>query len=105
MPENAVKVDRSTKWGNPFTLRAAKQAGCRGSDELLRAYCTDMFRAWITGFPANLHEPDFMPEGRAYILGHIDQLRGHNLACWCPLDQPCHTDVLLELANREGRHG
>lgn len=26
-------------------------------------------------------------------------LRGHDLACWCPLDQPCHADVLLELAN------
>jgi hypothetical protein len=24
-------------------------------------------------------------------------LRGHDLACWCPLDQPCHADVLLEL--------
>jgi hypothetical protein len=27
-------------------------------------------------------------------------LRGHDLACWCPLDQLCHADVLLELANR-----
>lgn len=27
-------------------------------------------------------------------------LRGKDLACWCPLDQPCHADVLLELANR-----
>jgi hypothetical protein len=27
-------------------------------------------------------------------------LRGKNLACWCPLDKPCHADVLLELANR-----
>jgi hypothetical protein len=26
-------------------------------------------------------------------------LRGKNLACWCPLDQPCHADVLLEMAN------
>ena len=26
-------------------------------------------------------------------------LRGHDLACWCPLDQPCHADVLLEVAN------
>ena len=25
-------------------------------------------------------------------------LRGHDLACWCPLDVPCHADVLLELA-------
>lgn len=28
------------------------------------------------------------------------ELAGKNLACWCPLDQPCHADVLLELANR-----
>jgi Domain of unknown function (DUF4326) len=26
-------------------------------------------------------------------------LAGKDLACWCPLDQPCHADVLLELAN------
>jgi hypothetical protein len=30
----------------------------------------------------------------------LSPLRGHDLACWCPLDQPCHADVLLELANR-----
>jgi hypothetical protein len=29
------------------------------------------------------------------------ELGGKNLACWCPLDQPCHADVLLELANPE----
>jgi hypothetical protein len=22
-----------------------------------------------------------------------------DLACWCPLDQPCHADVLLAVAN------
>lgn len=27
------------------------------------------------------------------------ELRGRNLVCWCPLDQPCHGDVLLEVAN------
>jgi hypothetical protein len=26
------------------------------------------------------------------ILQHIEHLRGKNLACWCPLDQPCHAD-------------
>jgi hypothetical protein len=26
-------------------------------------------------------------------------LTGKDLACWCPLNQPCHADVLLELAN------
>ncbi len=28
-------------------------------------------------------------------------LRGHDLACFCAQDRPCHADVLLELANRE----
>jgi len=29
----------------------------------------------------------------------VATLSGKNLACWCPLDQPCHADVLLNLAN------
>ncbi len=29
------------------------------------------------------------------------ELRGKDLACWCPLDRPCHADVLLELANED----
>jgi hypothetical protein len=27
-------------------------------------------------------------------------LAGRDLACWCPLDQPCHADVLLGLASQ-----
>lgn len=33
----------------------------------------------------------------------VDEVRqalaGRDLACWCPLDQPCHADVLLAIAN------
>ncbi|HEY9371501.1 DUF4326 domain-containing protein [Streptomyces sp.] len=29
----------------------------------------------------------------------VRELAGRDLACWCPLDQPCHADVLLEIAN------
>jgi hypothetical protein len=32
-------------------------------------------------------------------LDLIGELRGKNLACWCKLDQPCHADVLLRMAN------
>jgi hypothetical protein len=38
---------------------------------------------------------------RSEYLEQMADLRGKNLACWCPLDQPCHADVLLEIANRE----
>jgi len=27
------------------------------------------------------------------------ELRGKDLMCWCPLDQRCHADILLEIAN------
>lgn len=27
------------------------------------------------------------------------ELRGKNLMCFCPLDQPCHADILLRIAN------
>jgi hypothetical protein len=27
------------------------------------------------------------------------ELRGLDLACYCPVDQPCHADVLIEVAN------
>ena len=36
----------------------------------------------------------------SYVTRHIHELRGKDLMCWCPLDQPCHADVLLELANK-----
>jgi len=29
----------------------------------------------------------------------VRELRGKDLACWCKPNQPCHADVLLELAN------
>jgi hypothetical protein len=32
-------------------------------------------------------------------MDNIHELRGKHLACWCPLNEPCHADVLLRLAN------
>jgi hypothetical protein len=29
------------------------------------------------------------------------RLKGKNLVCWCPLDVPCHADILLKIANEE----
>jgi Domain of unknown function (DUF4326) len=33
------------------------------------------------------------------VAKDLSELRGKNLACYCPLDQACHADVLLKLAN------
>lgn len=38
---------------------------------------------------------------RRLAKGDLDiaELRGKDLACFCPLDKPCHADVLIEIAN------
>jgi hypothetical protein len=96
MPENTVSVARPTKWGNPWTVQGYLDAGFRPSREDAVATCVFAFEAWMKGEKHWAHgctQP--APPDPA-------ELRGKNLACWCPLDQPCHADVLLELANREG---
>jgi hypothetical protein len=81
MPPNTVKVDRSTQWGNHDFI-----VGEDGDAE----FCVDMFHHDLDKF--SVFHPD---EYEAFIA----PLRGQDLACWCALDQPCHADVLLELAN------
>jgi len=78
MPPNTVKVDRSTKWGNPYVV-----------DRETPAEAVAAFRAMLARWPRSHPE----------IAQIREQLGGRNLACWCPLDQPCHADVLLEIAN------
>ena len=80
MPRNTVKVDRTTMWGNYIA------ATCCIKD---RAAAVELFRRWVD-------------EGAslAWKARAATDLRGKNLACWCPLDQPCHADVLLEIANQ-----
>jgi len=89
-PAGAVVVARPSKWGNPFSL-ASYRAGHPGADEReLRRLAVADFRALLQGDPAG---------GPPYPRKSIGELAGHDLCCWCPLDQPCHADVLLELAN------
>lgn len=78
MPPNTVKVARPTKWGNPFQV---------SEHGLITA---------INRFKDDICHPN---SRLGFSLADIEQLRGKNLACFCPLDQPCHADILLEIAN------
>ncbi len=81
LPPNTVVVSRPGKWGNPFKI---------GDD--------------VPGLPGiKIDREDachyfaiFLPKPAAEIQR---ELRGKNLACWCPLGEPCHADVLLAIAN------
>lgn len=95
MPENTVKVDRTTKWGNPWRVEDYYNAGYSGSLEVAQQHCVDAFRAIALG---RRHWAHGLPE-EEYKVPDLAPLRGKNLACWCKPGTPCHADVLLELAN------
>jgi hypothetical protein len=40
--------------------------------------------------------------GKRLVIAAKIELRGKNLACWCPFDRPCHADVLIRIANEKG---
>ena len=96
MPENTVKVDRTSKFGNPFT-----------ADRYGREQAVALHRLWMTGemtdeyimgaFPGLIGK--HLVSRRKTMGALLPTLAGKNLACWCSLDGPCHGDTLLELAN------
>jgi len=93
MPPNTVYVGRPSKWGNPFSIGSIYINEKGSIDEHLlfggieitdRKIAVEIFKKQITDKNIELTRRE---------------LKGKNLACWCPLNQPCHADVLLEIAN------
>lgn len=109
MPDNTVYVGRPTKWGNPFKL----------VDGTIFYFCVNrtilnpwiiydhvkddytledllyFYDLWIRGL---LTKDIGLPDPPVEILTKM-LLQNKDLACWCPLDQPCHVDVLIKLFN------
>jgi hypothetical protein len=79
MPEGAVYVGRPTKWGNPNRIGQPYVLGVHSATTAVFCY--------RVGLEESLRK------------AAKQELRGKDLACFCPLDQPCHADVLLEIAN------
>lgn len=125
MPPNTVSVTRPGKWGNPFDFRPsnccwlALSYGCRGDRAGRQEASVKAFREWIEPPPKGKklvrmergirfgNDKEDIQIGPCFVVGPPPtikairaELGGKNLACFCRLDQPCHADVLLELANR-----
>jgi hypothetical protein len=91
MPDGAVYVGRPSPWGNPYTV-GAWDPGYLGTHQVV---CSDDPASHIRSAARAV---EAYAEHVAPWLD-VEPLRGHDLVCWCRLDQPCHADVLLRLAN------
>ena len=80
-PPNSKRVMRPSRFGNPTPV--------------IGEPCKESNRMAVDAYLDYLHEerPDLIPVIK-------DELRGYDLICSCPLDWPCHADVLLEIANK-----
>jgi hypothetical protein len=89
MPANTVSVAKPSRWRPLYSwwvCTGESTAGCR------HAEAVEIFREYM------MRRPRLIEAAR-------QQLRGKNLACWCPLHKPCHADVLIEIANPPTRLG
>ena len=95
MPENTLYVGRPSKWGNPNIV--AEWMDNR-DEYCAREKCRDLFEEMLEEM---IRDGDCFPNkgNDETVEEWLAPLRGKDLACWCPLDQPCHADVLLRLAN------
>ena len=71
IPPNTVYVGRPSFWGNPYKA---------GKTSVSRKKACDAYRFF------------YLPK----IRERLHELNGKNVGCWCPLDEPCHGDILLE---------
>ncbi len=102
MPPGASYVGRPSRRGNPWTVQHEGRFNAWTVLDPIwipwpqRFYCSServalRFAVW-----------KFRRWARSELASRrldVEELRGRDLVCWCPLGWPCHADVLLELAN------
>lgn len=97
MPPNTVSVCRPGKWGNRFVVGDVAQRFSK--EKICETFTIETPEQAVACFREDMENHLANPKARPCIVAALRELRGKNLACWCALDQPCHRDVLLELAN------
>lgn len=83
MPEGGVSCARPHRYSNPFIIGTPENGG-----NITRDMAVSMFR-------------EALIEGRMqFTVAEVRaKLRGLPLGCFCSMDQACHVDVLVAIAN------
>lgn len=105
MPPDVIKVDRSTRWGNPYRIeRCGPFFLVVGDGANGYRFNTGRFESALD---AGRHAVQFFRTALLNERGLVPftpddvrrELRGKDLACWCAPGVDCHADVLIEVAN------
>jgi hypothetical protein len=107
MPPNTVSVTRPGKWGNPFYLINEEGFPWISDARDKSMPCCNHEAFLLVGSSASGENLTWTDARKGVVALFRQQccdrsfaeLRGKNIACWCPTDEPCHGDVILELAN------
>ncbi len=91
MPRSTLYVGRPTKWGNPYRVNE------REAEQMQDWHACSCASVAVIQFRDDLEQGRL----RISVEDVKRELRGKNLACWCPLGEECHADVLLEIANQK----
>lgn len=98
-PEGVVAVGRGTRWGNPWVVHEHDDRCGVGLEDCAVPINASSRESAVRSFRLAVLHP-LIGDPRVPTPDEIRvELAGRDLACWCPLDQPCHADVLLEIAN------
>lgn len=122
MPEGAVYVGRPSLFGNPWSIADARIRDIPPPDRA--AWCVAKYRRELDHGGLLSDWGGMVSEARWQAMADLvdalpQELGRHDvqsirplfrhllrnataLACWCPLDQPCHAGVLLELLTGTG---
>jgi len=86
-----VYVGRPSVWGNPFIVGKDGDA----------AECVRLYKEYVIPYNHKDGTLEDYYKSEAIIKIIKEKLRGKNLACFCKISQPCHADVLLDIANSD----
>lgn len=88
-----VKIDRSTRWGNPYIM------GIHGDRDTV----CDAYLYWLNRWIEYKEEVKMLVGIRIFsnkvVVEHLHELKGKDLVCWCAPNR-CHGEVLLALSNK-----
>lgn len=96
LPPNTVCVTRGTKYGNPFAV--GKELDYTHIASQINAGDIEMSK--YVGKKLTMADSLYLFKRITLPQLNLEPIRNKNLACFCPLDAPCHADVLIEEINK-----